>query len=295
MQDHLIAKDDSSFEKKDQNSFNVKLSDKEFDKLSVYINRGYGIKLPFAKKTMLQCRLQKRLRDLNISTFAEYCDYVFSDAGREKEIIQMVDVVTTNKTDFFREPAHFLYLEEQVLPAFLQSQSSRSFRVWSAGCSSGEEPYTLAMVLQEFFNQYSGYDYSILGTDISSRILEKAKNAIYTMERVANIPLELKKKYFLKSKDPEKPLVRVQKFLREKTSYQRLNFMDEYYDLKSGFDAVFCRNVLIYFEKDVQEKVINRLCTKLKFGGHFFLGHSESIMGMDVPLKQLRPTVFEKI
>jgi chemotaxis protein methyltransferase CheR len=276
-------------------AYAIKMSDADFNKLSVFINREYGIKLPYAKKTMLQCRLQKRLSSLNMSNFTDYSDYIFSPEGKEKELIHMVDMVTTNKTDFFREPAHFVFMQDRVLPEFIQETGNRKLKAWSAGCSSGEEVYTLAIVLQEFLKNYSGYDYSILGTDISTRILSRAVNAIYSMERIANIPLDLKKKYFLKSKDAGNPTVRVVKELRSKARYQRLNFMDDVYDISDMHDIVFCRNVLIYFERDIQEKVINRLCQKLRYGGYFFLGHSESIMGMKVPLKQLKPTIFQKI
>lgn len=272
--------------------FNTKLSTEEFNRLSVYINTNFGIKMPPEKRTMLQSRLQKRLRDLNLSTFKEYIDMVFTENGESSELIHMIDVVTTNKTDFFREPAHFDYITNEVLPKI----TGRQIKIWSAGCSSGEEVYTIAIVVKEFLLKNHGFDYQILGTDISSRVLSKAVNAIYNEDRIANIPLELKKKYFLKSKDRATPTVRVIKDLRSKAYYQRLNFIDnDYSTIKDMFDIVFCRNVLIYFDRPTQEKVIFRLCQKLKYGGYFFLGHSESIMGMNLPLKQIRPTIFQKI
>ena len=260
--------------------------------MSVYINTNFGIKMPPEKKTMLQSRLQKRLRDLDIATFKEYIDLVFTENGESSELIHMIDVVTTNKTDFFREPAHFDYITQEVLPNI----AGRQIKIWSAGCSSGEEVYTTAIVIKEFLKNNNGSDFQILGTDISSRVLAKAVNAIYPEDRIANIPIELKKKYFLKSKDRISPTVRVIKELRSKASYQRLNFMNsDYSEIKEMFDIVFCRNVLIYFDRPTQEKVISKLCQKLKYGGYFFLGHSESIMGMNLPLKQIRPTIFVKI
>ncbi|MGK7397117.1 MAG: CheR family methyltransferase [Candidatus Cyclobacteriaceae bacterium M3_2C_046] len=272
--------------------FNTKLTLEEFKRLSVFINTGYGIKMPPEKKTMLQCRLQKRLRELNMSSFSDYCDYIFSEEGQKTELIHMIDVVTTNKTDFFREPAHFDYLTQYVLPEMI---NKRSIKIWSAGCSSGEEPYTLGIVLSEFNRNHEKLDFSIFGTDISHRILQKAHQAIYPEDRIANIPIDLKKRYFLRSKDPSNRVVKLIREIREKVSYQRLNFMDNYYEVPSMYDLVFCRNVLIYFEKNVQEQVINRLCQKLAHGGYFFLGHSESIMGMKVPLKQIKPTIFQRI
>lgn len=252
--------------------------------------------MPPVKKVMLQSRLQKRLRELNMTTFKEYIDYVFGKDGLNAEIIHMLDVVSTNKTDFFREPVHFDFLTSTVLPEFVQQKTgSRTIKVWSAGCSSGEEPYTLAIVMADFAEKNPGFDYSIIGTDISTQILQKAVDAVYKEERVSIIPMETKRKYFLKSKDRSSPTVKVVGDLRRRVRFGRLNFMDNYYDVPETFDAVFCRNVLIYFDRETQEKVINKLCDKLRPDGYFFLGHSESIMNMDVPLKQVKPTIFKRL
>jgi len=181
------------------------------------------------------------------------------------------------------------------LPEFYQVRRQNYVKVWSAGCSSGEEPYTLAIVLSEFAKRFRGFDFQILGSDLSTIVLEKAVTAIYPEERVSVIPMDLKKKYLLKSKDRTKPTVRIVPELRAKTSFMRLNFMDDFYDVPNNFDIIFCRNVLIYFDRSTQEKVINKLCRHLKPGGYFFLGHSESVTGINVPLKQLKPTVFKRI
>lgn len=277
-------------------AYKLQLSDADFKKLSYFIYNNYGIKMPEAKKIMLQSRLQKRLSVLKINSFSEYCDFLFSKEGEQMELIHMVDVVTTNKTDFYREAAHFDFMREVVLPEFVHQNNSRKpMKLWSAGCSSGEEPYTMSFVLSDFAEKNSGFDYQILGTDISTRILEKAITAIYAEDRVSIVPLEIKRKYLLKSKDRQKPTVRIIPELRRKVSYQRLNFMDSSYDISDVFDVIFCRNVLIYFDRPTQEAVINKLCTKLKTGGYFFLGHSESITSMKVPLVQLKPTVFMKV
>jgi chemotaxis protein methyltransferase CheR len=273
-----------------------KMTDDEFHKLSSFIFSGFGIKMPPEKKTMLQCRLQKRLRVLDIPTFKDYIDFVFSKEGQEQEVIHMIDVVSTNKTDFFREPDHFDYLRDFVLPEFVNNQNNQKLlQVWSAGCSSGEEPYTLSIVLNEFFENYPGYDYSILGTDISTQILKQASEAIYKEEKVDVVPLAIKKKYMLRSKDRDKPTVRIVPELRKKVSFSRLNFMDDHYSVTDCFDVIFCRNVLIYFNRETQERVINKLCGKLKNKGYLFLGHSESITNMNVPLDRLKPTVFRRI
>ena len=273
--------------------FDAQLTDAEFGKLSTYIQTNYGIKMPPEKKIMLQSRLQKRLRALQITSYTEYIEYVFGKNGHE-EIVMMMDVVSTNKTDFFREPGHFNFLTSTLLPEFYANNKNRTFKVWSAGCSSGEEPYTIAMVLSEFARINPGFDYSIFGTDISTHVLKKAKSAIYEESKVDVVPLELKKRYLLKSKDNNKKLVRIVPDLRKRLKLKRLNFMDTNYDVSDTFDLIFCRNVLIYFERQNQENVITRLCRNLHPDGHFFLGHSESIAGINVPLKHIQPTIYSK-
>lgn len=276
--------------------YNTKMTAEEFRKLSSFITEHTGIKMPEAKKVMLQSRLQKRLRYLDMNSFKEYVEYVFSEDGIQNELIHMLDVVSTNKTDFFREPVHFEFLEKTLLPEYVNNfPLNRPLKIWSAGCSSGEEVYTIAITISEFINNHPGLNYSIFGTDISTEILRRAVNAIYKEEKINNIPIELKKKYFLKSKDKTKKLVRIVPELRNKANFARMNLMDSAYDVKDTFDVIFCRNVLIYFNRDIQESVINKLTRKLRTGGYFFIGHSESIMGMDVPLKQIKPTIFQRI
>ncbi|MCP4522007.1 MAG: chemotaxis protein CheR [Cytophagales bacterium] len=270
--------------------FDTQMSREKFLKLSKFIYDNYGIKMPDNKQIMLEGRLHKRLKVNNIPTLDEYCDFVFSEKGQQIELIHMIDVVTTNKTDFFREPHHFDFLKK-----YLDTYTPPLLKIWSAGCSSGEEPYTLSMVLQEYKQTRPQFDFSILATDLSTRILKQAITAVYSEKTVEVIPLALKQKYLLKSKDRKNPTVRINKILRQKISFQRINFMDKEYAVVGDFDVVFCRNVLIYFDKQTQESVINKLCSKLKPNGFLFLGHSESISGLNVPLKQLEPTVYQKI
>ncbi len=276
--------------------FKAELSQTDFDRLSSFIYSESGIKMPPVKRIMLQSRLQKRLKELKMTSFKEYCNYVFSKEGLNNEIIHMLDVVSTNKTDFFREPVHFDFLTSNILPEYVNSSRPiKNLKIWSAGCSSGEEPYTIAIVILEFLQKYSGFDFSILGTDISTIILQKAIDAEYKEERVEGIPLDLKRKYFLRSKDRENPTVKMNAQLRSKVKFERLNFMENTYSIYDSFDIVFCRNVLIYFDRETQEKVISKICTKINAGGYFFLGHSESIMNMNLPLRQIKPTIFQKI
>lgn len=263
------------------------LTNKDFSRLQGFIYRKCGINITDGKRTMLEARLQKRLKKLNLLSFTEYCDYLFSPKGMDEELPEMINQVTTNKTDFFREPAHFEYLRQRVLPELACLR--RKIVVWSAGCSSGEEPYTLAMVLQEF-----GCNFTVIATDISTKVLDKARLAIYDDERVDPIPNELKKRYLLVSKDRTRNLYRVVPELREQVKFSRLNFMDGDFGLREPVDVIFCRNVIIYFDKPTQEKLLNRFCNHLSPHGYLFMGHSETLLGMDVPLVQVATTIYRR-
>ncbi len=271
----------------------------DFERLSRFIYGHCGIKMPLAKKTMLEARLQKRLRVKGIKTFREYCDMVFDSSTGPDELVHMIDAVTTNKTDFFREPVHFSFLTETVFPEYLNGsgkQARQPFTVWSAGCSSGEEPYTLAIVLTEFAAQNPGFNFSIMATDISTRVLEKAKAGIYEERQIAAIPLSLKQKYFLRSKDRKKEQVRVVPQLRSLIAFQWLNLMDEKYMLREGsVDAIFCRNVIIYFDRNTQCELLKRLCRYIRNDGYLFLGHSETVHGFDLPLARMASTIYRKV
>ena len=275
----------------------VTMSDKEFARLSEFIRSTCGIKLPLAKKTMLEGRLRKRLRTLRLQSFGRYCDYIFSSVGSESEHVHMIDAVTTNKTDFFREPGHFDYLCDMVLPELVRLHdvgSKKRLNVWSAACSTGEEPYTLAMVLSEFAQGCPGFQFSILGTDISTRVLEKARLAVYEHEKVDLIPMTLRRKYLLKSREKDKGLVRITPELRASVRFKRLNLMEDDYGIDEPVGVVFCRNVLIYFDRPTQEKLVNQLAYHLMPGGYLFVGHSESLHGMNLPLAQTATTIYRK-
>ena len=274
------------------------LSQELFSRLSDFIYRESGIKMPLTKKTMLEARLQKRLRSMGLTSYDEYCSYLFSPEGIANELVHMIDVVTTNKTDFFREAQHFEYLIEHVLPSLVQSRGAgirRPLMAWSAACSSGEEPYTLAMVLDQFSRRARGFTFQVLGTDISTRVLETARDGIYHEERIEQIPLELRRSYFMKSRDRSRRLVRVVPELRAHVKFRRLNFMEDDFGMREKMDVVFCRNVLIYFDRPTQEAVINRICGHLHSGGYLFTGHSETINGMKVPLTPVANTVSRRI
>ncbi len=274
------------------------LSPRDFTRLSRFIYDHCGIKLPPVKRTMIESRLRKRLRVLEMPSFSQYCDYVLEERGGVEELVAMIDLVTTNKTDFFREPEHFTYLTDTVLPEWCEAtgpRRSQPFNVWSAGCSSGEEPYTMAMVLSEFATGNPGFAFKISATDISTRVLETAKTAIYAIERIAPVPLALRRKYLLKSRNPGTEVVRIIPELRQKVSFSQLNFMDRTFGWQEQLDVIFCRNVIIYFDRPTQERLINKFCEHLKPGGYLFMGHSETLNGLDVPVVSVYPTVYRKM
>jgi chemotaxis protein methyltransferase CheR len=276
------------------------MSAQDFSRLSKFIHTECGIKVTDAKKPMLEARLQKRLRKLGFASFVQYCDYLFSPEGLDEELSFMIDEVSTNKTDFFREPTHFQILVNSAVPGLIKAYGTgirRRLMVWSAGCSSGEEPYTLAMVLKEYGERIEGYDFNFLvvATDISTSVLKKAQTAVYDEERVAPVPPEFRRKYLLRSKDKARRDYRVVPELRSLVRFRRLNFMDGDFGFREPVDIIFCRNVIIYFDKPTQEKLLNRFCRALSPGGYVFMGHSETLFGMDVPLVSVAPTVYRKI
>ncbi len=274
------------------------LSDDDFSALSSYIHTRYGIKISHAKKILLETRLRKRLMILQMASYSEYREFVMGPQGTD-EIIQMIDAVSTNKTEFFREPHHFDYLVKNALPELALNYGSgiqHHLMMWSAGCSSGEEPYSLAMTLAEFSEHYPGftYDYVVLATDISTKVLDIATTAVYPEERISHIPLDLKKKYLLKSKDPAKKSVKIVPELRNRVRFRRLNLMDSDFGFREPMDIIFCRNVIIYFDAETQEELMNKFYRLLRPGGYLFLGHSETIQHLDVPFETVAPTVYRK-
>ncbi len=271
------------------------MSTAEFSRLSALVYEQSGIRITPAKKIMLESRLSKRLRSLHLSSYARYIEFIQTREGQE-EIIPMIDAVSTNKTDFFREPHHYDVLVNKCLPFLHHQNEARdkwTLNIWSAACSTGEEPYTLAIVLSEALLQRNT-DFSILASDISTHALQRAMAAIYSKERVIGIPQVLLRKYFLKSKDQKNPTVKPVAEIRKKVQFCRLNFMDSVMDVSTMMDVIFCRNVLIYFDRKTQEEVILKLLSKLRTGGFLFIGHSESLYGMVLPLKLIHPTVYQK-
>jgi len=270
-----------------------RISKRNFDKLSRFIYDYSGIKMPPSKLTMLEGRLRRRLRATNHSTFDDYCDFLFDEGGLDQETVYLIDVVTTNKTDFFREAKHFEYMQMTALPA-LVSSGVRKIRTWSSACSTGAEPYTMAMVLSEFVEENAGLSYSVLATDLSTDVLQTARRGIYAQDLVQPVPYDLQRKYVMTAKQARRREVRISPKLRSKIGFARMNLMDDKYPVGEPMQIIFCRNVLIYFDKPTQQSVLTRLCDCLADGGYMFIGHSESITGFDLPLKQVSNTVFQK-
>jgi chemotaxis protein methyltransferase CheR len=269
------------------------MSDRHFKTISKLIEGQVGIKLPPGKRLMLEGRLHKRVRALNFSGVNEYVENLFEDDRFESEIPHLIDVVTTNKTDFFREPSHFTFMREVAVPELLKSRGRADLKIWSSACSTGMEAYTTAMVLEDVNRKGVRFRYRILGTDISTTVLRAAKTAIYTLDALAPVPQEFIKRYFLSSRDRTSDEVRVVPELRRMTNFMRMNLMDSSYPVDRDVDIVFCRNVLIYFEREIQRRVIEQLCTHLRPGGYLMVGHSESMIHSVVPgLKQVQPTIF---
>lgn len=271
------------------------LAGRDFERLTAFVYAETGIRLGAEKKTMLEGRLRKRLRDLHIDSYRHYCDYLFGADGLRNEKILFIDVVTTNKTDFFREPKHFDYMARQALPELAARSDGQPLLFWSAGCSSGEEPYTLAMVLSEYAEGRPGFRFRILATDISTKVLARAELGVYTTDSVEPVPQRMRHKYLLRSRERHSDRVRIVPELRRLVDFRRLNFMDADYGIAARADGIFCRNVIIYFDRPTQEKILRKLTHHLKPGGYLFVGHSETLHDMALPLEPLGPALYRRL
>jgi chemotaxis protein methyltransferase CheR len=275
--------------------YNQKLSEPEFKRVQDFMLGNLGVKLAPIKIVMVNSRLIKRLRATGIDNFTDYLDYALSPEGkRDGELEKMIDELTTHKTDFFREADHFDFITEKALPQFLERGGSH-FKIWSAGCSSGEEPYTMAMVLQEFASKNRGFDYSVFASDISQGVLLTAVRAIYPQDSLGDVAHHMIKKYFLRSREFNRPDVRIVKHIRDKIHFFVQNLVDEYNFQNDSLDMVFCRNTLIYFDEKSKMDVVNRLIKKIKLGGHFIVGLSETVSQYSNSIKQVQPSVYVKI
>ena len=275
-----------------------RLSRRDFARLAEFIQGYSGIKMPPNKITMVEGRLRRRVRATGATSVTDYCRYLFDRGGLEAEAIHLINAVTTNKTEFFREPEHFRILAEAVFPEAVASRrfdSRAPVKLWSAACSTGAEPYTLAMVAADFGSAVGGFHASILATDICTEVLDAAVLGIYPETMMEPVPEHMRRRYLLKSKKPSRAVMRIVPELRALMRFARLNLMDSAYPVERDMDVIFCRNILIYFDKPTQEAVLNRLCEHLRPGGYLFLGHSESLTGFELPLRSAGNTVFRRV
>jgi chemotaxis protein methyltransferase CheR len=273
----------------------VTLGEREFRRISDLVYEHCGINLHHGKKELVRARLAKRLREGNFRTFSDYIRHVLNDpTGREFSIL--VDSLSTNLTKFFREEQHFEYLRSEFLPrALAQKQGRRDFRIrgWSAGCSSGEEPYSIAITLLEAIHGAGRWDVKLLATDVSTRILDRAREGCYEKERVEPISLPLRTKYLTRRREGGRDVYEVADSLRSVVLFRYLNLMQDW-PVKGPIDFIFCRNVMIYFDKPTQARLINRFYDLLAPGGVLFTGHSESLTGIEHKFKYVQPTIYAK-
>jgi len=275
------------------------ISDGDFSRLSAVVQTTLGIKMPPSKKTMIQARLSRRLRELKLPSYRAYCEYLLTDAGLDAEMVHFLDLATTNKTSFFREDDHFKFLQSKGigdLVALNAEAGRRRVEVWSAGCSTGEEPHTLAMVMDEWLSARApGWEFNVLGTDVSTRVLHAARQGVYTEEVAETIPMPLRKRYLLRSKKREERSVRIVPTLRARIHFRHLNLMDDDYRVREPISLIFFRNVMIYFDRPTQEAVVRKLCRSLVPGGYFMCSLAESLHGLDVPLEPAGRSIFRRV
>ncbi|HZU63497.1 MAG TPA: CheR family methyltransferase [Novosphingobium sp.] len=269
------------------------ISPVRFRRIAQLIHSRTGIRMPDSKIHLIEGRLMRKAREVGMANIDAYCDRVLNARPDDPLLTEFFNAVTTNKTDFFREPVHFDYLTTQLLPA-RHAAGQATLRCWSAAASSGMEAYTLAMVLAEAVQAGLLRDFEILATDLDTRVLAEARRGVYRHADLAAVPATLRAAWFANARDRRRREARVIPALRSKVAFAQLNLMEAQYGLGDPLDVIFCRNVLIYFDKDTQFRVISRLCEVLRPGGHLFLGHSETIHGLDLPLQAVGSTVFRK-
>lgn len=267
----------------------INLTDKEFQTLVSFVHTKYGINLE-KKRILIEGRMSNMLKERGFATFQQYMDVLFKDRSGA-EVTTLLNKLTTNHTFFMREIEHFDYMKTQVLPLFEQSIKTREMRIWSAGCSSGQEPYTIAMALSEYFGmRKSQWKITIQATDISMNALEKAKKATYTLDELKDVPEAWRKKYFVDNKNGTHTLCDA---LRKDISFSTLNLMEPM-SFAKPFDLIFCRNVMIYFDAPTKDKLINKFYDVTAMGGFLFIGHSEVINRETAKYTYIRPAIYQK-
>jgi len=275
-----------------------RISDTEFELLRSLVKELTGINLSDHKKMLVVSRLSKRLRTLGLTSFAGYYRYITEGSKGRDEIDHLINRMTTNKTDFYRESHHFDFMQKTALPQIYEEgrrQGKLKVRVWSAGCSSGEEPYTIAITLKEFFKSKPGWNVKLLATDLDTEMLDKSKAGIYKDQIVSPIPNEYLRTYFKKGVGENEGLFMAKGALKDMVVFRRHNLVYDSLPTKRRFDIIFCRNAIIYFDEETKIKVINQFYNALKEGGYLFLGHSESPVGCETKFKLLGNSLYRKI
>jgi chemotaxis protein methyltransferase CheR len=269
------------------------LTDNEFNQLSQLVYQHAGIHLPPQKKELVRSRLTKFLRNRRLASFQEYYRQVLDDSSG-LELINLLDAISTNMTAFWREPKHFEFLGQELLPALRQkSKAAPQWRFWSAGCSSGEEPYTMAMVLMNAFLGQELSGVKIYASDINTQVLNQAQRGIYPMSRVEPLSQEWRRRYFQKGVNQWEGFVRVKPEVKKMVEFFRFNLMEPF-PFKEDFEVIFCRNVMIYFEKATQTELVQKFYNCLKPGGYLFIGHSESLCNISHQFAYVKPTIYRK-
>ncbi len=264
------------------------ISPAQFTRITDVLYEHAGIRMREGKEGLVRARLAKRLRKLNLPDFDAYLDFVANEPS-QREFAEMIDALTTNKTSFLREASHFDFLRDAVFPTL-----KGSVRIWSAGCSSGEEPYTLAMLANESFSDINTRDVRILATDLSHRVLATAKAATYPADIMTDVPSAWMQKYWTRTRDPQgREVCEAGKSIRRLVHFAKLNLMERW-PMQGPFDAILCRNVMIYFDKATQQQLVERYWALLRPGGHLFVGHSESLTGLTHRFRYVQPAVYVK-
>ncbi|MBF0284628.1 MAG: chemotaxis protein CheR [Magnetococcales bacterium] len=277
----------------------LQLTGAEFNRLADFIFSKIHIKMPKTGQVVMSARLQSRLRELGLSSFREYLDLVTGPGHGGGELERLIDTVTTNTTQFFRESHHFDFMTQTALPDLVKRLGAgvnRPLTAWSAACSSGQEPYSMAMVLQDFDRKLPGraFRFHILATDISRQVLDQTRQATYPMAETAPIPQAMKKRFLLKSRDPSRALVRIVPELRSLVKPGLLNLAEAPFRFSRPMDLIFCRNVLIYFREEIKREIVRKFSQCLSPGGYLFIGNSESLDKMGLPFRQVSTTTYQR-
>jgi chemotaxis protein methyltransferase CheR len=274
------------------NQIITELNEKDFNLFREVIYRESGINLSPMKKALVQSRLMRRMRELQIRDFNEYYEYL--NENYDDERIHLINCITTNKTDFFREAGHFDYMKNEVLPKYVK-ENKKSIRIWSAGCSTGEEPYTIAISLLEFYKDKTLPDIKILATDIDTKVLETAMEGTYKEETVKVVDREVLRRYALKGVGGNEGYYRMKDSVKKMIYFKRLNLLADTFPLKNKFDIIFCRNVVIYFDRNSQVKLFKQFYNYLNNDGYLFIGHSETLTSVSNLFQFRGRSVYGKV